>query len=78
MEYLKKADVWPLNPDGELLLGVKIEDQAATSKLRKQAESTRKEKCPGEETSQCRKGTGGRLRHVVTVGASGRGCYTTF
>lgn len=28
-EYLKKADVWPLNPDGELMLGVKIEDPHA-------------------------------------------------
>ena len=24
-EYLKKADRWPLNPDGEILLGLKIE-----------------------------------------------------
>jgi 4-hydroxy-2-oxoheptanedioate aldolase len=28
-EYLKKADVWPLNSDGELMLGVKIEDPHA-------------------------------------------------
>jgi 4-hydroxy-2-oxoheptanedioate aldolase len=28
-EYLDKADVWPLNPNGELLLGVKIEDKYA-------------------------------------------------
>ncbi|HJT87640.1 MAG TPA: aldolase/citrate lyase family protein, partial [Bryobacteraceae bacterium] len=28
-EYLDKADPWPLNPDGELLLGVKIEDKYA-------------------------------------------------
>jgi 4-hydroxy-2-oxoheptanedioate aldolase len=28
-EYLKKADVWPLNLDGELLLGIKIEDRHA-------------------------------------------------
>ena len=28
-EYVKKADPWPLNPDGELLLGVKIEDRYA-------------------------------------------------
>ncbi len=28
-EYLKKADVWPLNPDGEIMLGVKIEDKIA-------------------------------------------------
>lgn len=28
-EYLKKADVWPLNPDGEILLGLKIEDRHA-------------------------------------------------
>jgi 4-hydroxy-2-oxoheptanedioate aldolase len=29
MEYLKKADVWPLNPEGELILGIKIEDRHA-------------------------------------------------
>ena len=28
-EYIKKADPWPLNPDGELLLGFKPEDRAA-------------------------------------------------
>jgi len=28
-EYLQKADVWPLNPNGEILLGVKIEDKFA-------------------------------------------------
>ena len=28
-EYLDKADAWPLNPDGELLLGVKLEDNYA-------------------------------------------------
>ena len=28
-EYLKKADVWPLNPDGEIMLGLKLEDQFA-------------------------------------------------
>lgn len=28
-EYLRKADPWPLNPDGELLLGIKIEDKYA-------------------------------------------------
>ena len=28
-EYLDKADAWPLNPNGELLLGVKIEDHFA-------------------------------------------------
>lgn len=26
-EYIRRADPWPLNPDGELLLGVKIEDR---------------------------------------------------
>jgi 4-hydroxy-2-oxoheptanedioate aldolase len=26
-EYLKKADPWPLNPEGELLLGLKIENR---------------------------------------------------
>lgn len=28
-EYLQRADVWPLNPEGEILLGIKIEDQVA-------------------------------------------------
>jgi len=28
-EYLLRADTWPLNPNGELLLGIKIEDQVA-------------------------------------------------
>lgn len=28
-QYLQKADVWPLNPDGEIILGVKIEDRHA-------------------------------------------------
>ena len=28
-EYLQKADVWPLNPQGEIMLGVKLEDQQA-------------------------------------------------
>src|SRR5580765_742047 len=26
-EYLGKADVWPLNPNGELLIGLKLEDK---------------------------------------------------
>lgn len=28
-EYLEAADPWPLNPDGELLIGLKIENQRA-------------------------------------------------
>jgi len=28
-EYLERADVWPLNPDGELMLGLKIENRRA-------------------------------------------------
>jgi 4-hydroxy-2-oxoheptanedioate aldolase len=28
-EYIEKADVWPLNPNGELILGLKIEDKYA-------------------------------------------------
>lgn len=28
-EYLRKADVWPLNPEGEIMLGVKLEDPQA-------------------------------------------------
>lgn len=32
-EYLKKADPWPLNPDGELMLGLKIEDPIALANV---------------------------------------------
>lgn len=28
-EYVRKADTWPLNPDGELVLGLKLEDKWA-------------------------------------------------
>ncbi len=37
-EYLRKADPWPLNPEGELLLGLKLEDRHAVLN----AESTTK------------------------------------
>ena len=32
-EYLQKADVWPLNPEGELLLGLKIENKRALANV---------------------------------------------
>ena len=32
-EYKDKADAWPLNPNGELLLGVKIEDKYALANV---------------------------------------------
>jgi 4-hydroxy-2-oxoheptanedioate aldolase len=32
-EYLARADVWPLNPKGELLLGLKIENQRALANV---------------------------------------------
>jgi len=34
VEYMRLADPWPLNPDGELLLGVKIEDQECLANAR--------------------------------------------
>lgn len=34
-EYLAQADVWPLNSDGEIMLGVKIEDQEALANCEK-------------------------------------------
>jgi 4-hydroxy-2-oxoheptanedioate aldolase len=36
-EYLKKADPWPLNPEGELLLGIKIENKYALENSEKSA-----------------------------------------
>jgi 4-hydroxy-2-oxoheptanedioate aldolase len=32
-EYLQKADPWPLNPQGELLLGLKIENRRALARV---------------------------------------------
>ncbi|MBI3973942.1 MAG: hypothetical protein HY332_21905 [Chloroflexi bacterium] len=32
-EYLQKADVWPLNPEGEILLGLKIENKRALANV---------------------------------------------
>jgi 4-hydroxy-2-oxoheptanedioate aldolase len=32
-EYLRRADVWPLNPKGEILLGLKIEDKRALANV---------------------------------------------
>ena len=34
-DYLRKADAWPLNKEGELLLGVKIEDSYALANAEK-------------------------------------------
>lgn len=34
-EYMKKADPWPLNPDGEFLLGLKVEDKYALANAEK-------------------------------------------
>jgi 4-hydroxy-2-oxoheptanedioate aldolase len=34
-DYLKKADVWPLNPEGEIMLGIKIEDKHALDSTEK-------------------------------------------
>jgi 4-hydroxy-2-oxoheptanedioate aldolase len=32
-EYMDKADVWPLNPNGEILLGLKLEDKYALANV---------------------------------------------
>ena len=34
-EYAQKADVWPLNPNGEIMLGLKIEDKRALANVDK-------------------------------------------
>lgn len=34
-EYMKKADPWPLNPNGEFLLGLKVEDKHALANAEK-------------------------------------------
>jgi 4-hydroxy-2-oxoheptanedioate aldolase len=34
-EYIQRADVWPLNPKGEILLGLKIEDKYALENAEK-------------------------------------------
>lgn len=37
-EYLERADPWPLNPDGELLLGLKIENRRALENAERTAQ----------------------------------------
>ena len=37
VEYMKRADPWPLNPNGELLLGLKIENKRALEKCEETA-----------------------------------------
>jgi 4-hydroxy-2-oxoheptanedioate aldolase len=32
-EYCRRADVWPLNPDGELMLGLKVENRRALANV---------------------------------------------
>ena len=32
-EYVQRADVWPVNPDGELMLGLKIENRRALANV---------------------------------------------
>lgn len=34
-EYIKRADTWPLNPEGEIMLGLKIEDKQALENAEK-------------------------------------------
>jgi 4-hydroxy-2-oxoheptanedioate aldolase len=36
-EYIQRADVWPLNPKGEIMLGLKIEDKYALANAEKSA-----------------------------------------
>lgn len=36
-EYMRRADVWPLNPDGEILIGLKIEDKYALANAEESA-----------------------------------------
>lgn len=36
-EYMRKADPWPLNPEGELLLGIKVENKYALANVEKTA-----------------------------------------
>ena len=40
-EYLDKADAWPLNPNGELLLGLKLEDKYALANAEANTEGSR-------------------------------------
>ena len=36
-EYIRRADVWPLNPEGEILIGLKIEDKYALANAEESA-----------------------------------------
>jgi 4-hydroxy-2-oxoheptanedioate aldolase len=64
-EYLQKADVWPLNPNGELMLGLKLEDKYA---LANAEEST---KVPGIAFAEW--GPGDMALSLGVRGGGGRG-----
>ena len=59
-EYLKKADPWPLNKNGEILLGLKIEDKHALANAEKVIQ--------GAGRRVCRVGT---RRHGMVAGRPG-------
>jgi 4-hydroxy-2-oxoheptanedioate aldolase len=60
-EYIQKADPWPLNPNGELVLGVKIEDKYAFANMEESLS------IPGIAVGE---GGGGDM--ALSLGATGR------
>jgi 4-hydroxy-2-oxoheptanedioate aldolase len=64
-EYLRRADVWPLNPEGELLLGLKLEDKYAV------ANADANLKIPGIAFAEWGPGD-----MALSLGVSGRGGST--
>src|SRR6202521_1479147 len=64
-EYLSKADAWPLNPDGELLLGLKLEDKYALASADQNA------KVPGIAFAEWGPGD-----MALSLGVRGRGADT--
>ncbi len=64
-EYLQKADAWPLNPNGELLLGLKLEDKYAL------ANADQNLKVPGIAFAEWGPGD-----MALSLGVQGRGAET--
>src|SRR2546430_1894209 len=65
-EYLQKADTWPLNPNGELLLGLKLEDKYVL------ANAEANLKIPGIAFAEWGPGD-----MAVSLGVAGRGANAT-
>ncbi len=72
-EYLELADPWPLNPDGELLIGLKIENRRALDRAEETTRASGSSAPAGRRASRFsrgRPGTPSERRSTRAYGSS--------